>query len=113
MMQQMLDNCICIDKRLTEFSNFQSYLKFEKNSQTHSFTEIGGLSLKAWFPYDRNSRRRFGDVSPISRRHMETITAMIIWKPRFKPGFHMIVTVGDASATCPRSVGDIWKRSLL
>ena len=30
-----------------------------------------------------------------------------------KPGFHMIVTVVDASATCPRSVGDIWKRSLL
>ena len=30
-----------------------------------------------------------------------------------KPGFHMIVTVGDASATCPQSVGDIWKRSLL
>ena len=29
-----------------------------------------------------------------------------------KPGFHMIVTVGDASATCPRSVGDIWKQSL-
>ena len=25
----------------------------------------------------------------------------------------MIVTVGDASATCPRSVGDIWKRSLV
>ena len=38
----------------------------------------------AWLPYDRNSRRRFGDVCPISRRHMEMITVMIIWKPRFK-----------------------------
>ena len=31
-----------------------------------------------------NSRRHFGDVSPISRRHMETITVTIIWKQGFK-----------------------------
>ena len=49
--------------------------------------------------------RHIGDVSPISRRHMETMS--------LKLGFHMIVTDGDASATCPRSVTDIWKRSLL
>ena len=29
-----------------------------------------------------------------------------------KSGFHMIVTVGNASATCPGSVGDIWRQSL-
>ena len=41
--------------------------------------------------------RHIGDVSPISRRHMETITAMIIWKP----GFKLISTLSMRPRTVP------------
>ena len=47
--------------------------------------------------------RRFGDVSSINRRYMETIIVMIMWKPRFK----LISTLLMRPRTVPVLIGDV------
>ena len=47
--------------------------------------------------------RHIRDVSPISRRHTETITVTIIWKQGFKTHLNSF----DASPYCPRLIGDV------
>ena len=78
------------------------WMEFVKLQQTicqnYTVKLLGiGIDSKAWFPYDRNSWQRFGDMSPISRQHMETITVMIIWKPRFE----LISTFSERPRTIP------------
>ena len=69
------------------------------------------MKFKSWFPYDHSSDRFH--MSPTDRGHVAEAspTVTIIWKPGFrhqlKPGFHMIVTVGDASPRQARGhIGD-------
>ena len=54
-------------------------------------------NTKAWIPFDRNRRRRIGDVSLISRRHMEIVTVTIICKP----GFQLILTLSMRPSNVP------------